>query len=211
MADKFQTTFIPKGNNAPSQKTISSKKKVASIVTLVTFLVFALSAAMSGYVLINQRITQANIESITLELTKVRESVDDGTIQQIADISDRIRLASDLLDNHLAPSEIFVLLETYTLPTIGFQQFSYDYAEGSFVRISGQGVAAGYGSVVRQSDTYTAADNFSDVVFSNLLRNIDGTVNFTFEAKLKKKPILFQESMKNDGANVPLRSNSETN
>jgi len=211
MADQFQTTFIPKGNNTPSQKTISSKKKVASIVTLVTFLVFALSAAMSGYVLVNQRVTQANIESITLELTKVRESVDDGTIQQIADISDRIRLASDLLDNHLAPSEIFVLLETYTLPTIGFQQFSYDYVEGNVVRISGQGVAAGYGSVVKQSDTYTAADNFSDVVFSNLLRNIDGTVNFTFEAKLKKKPILFQESMKNDGANVSSRSNSETN
>jgi len=166
---------------------------------------------MAGYVILNQRITQGNIDDITIELEKVRDAVDDGTIQEISDLSDRISLSKDLLANHLAPSEIFTLLETYTLPTVGFQQFSYDYNSGESIRVSGQGVAAGYGSIVKQSDVYGSTDTFSDVVFSNLLENPDRTVSFTFEAKLKKKPILFKEVVKTDGANVPSTDNSRIN
>jgi len=212
MADQFQTTFIPKGNTTPTQKTISSKKKVTSIVTLVAFLIFVFTAIVGGYIFTRQKLTERNIDSITQELADVRNSLDDLTITNITELSDRLVFAQTLLNNHLAPSEIFTLLERYTIPTIGFKQFSYDYGTGEVIKLSGQGVSAGFGSIVTQSDIMGESGRFSDVVFSNLVKDAEsGQVSFTFSARIDRKDILFKNVVNADGANVRTQESSDNN
>lgn len=212
MADQFQTTFIPKGNMGPSPTSISSKKKVKSIFTLITFIFFVLTIVAAGYIYLRQQLVQRNIDGITADLAQVRETVDDETIRSIGDLSTRLKLADELLENHIAPSEIFTLLQENTLETVGFRQFSYAYGSGDNIRISGSGVAAGTGSIVNQSDIYGSARFFRDVVFSNLIRNAEtNRMEFTFEARIEKDAILFDKVVQTDGANVPRQNNLQAN
>lgn len=207
MAGEFQTTFIPKGSITPSAQTISTKKKVRSIFTLITFLIFILSAVAGGYLFVRTTLVQKNIDSITQELTEVSKTLDDSTIKNITELSDRLQYAQDLLNNHLAPSEIFTILEEYTLPSIGFNSFTYDYQKGDVIKVAGTGVASGFASIVLQSDAYGDSQFLRDVIFSNLQTNPETkTVSFSFEAKLDRSAILFKNVVNTEGSNLPVNT-----
>lgn len=209
MAEEFQTTFIPKQGLAPNPKTLSTKKKVKSIITLITFLIFIFSAAIGGYLFFRQKLILSQIESITEDLQEVSKTLDDQTIRDITAMSDRLRIADGLLEGHLASSEVFQILQRYTLPSVGFNSFTYAYNKDS-IRVAGLGTAAGFGSIVVQSDKYGASGYLRDVIFSNLQSNPEtGTVSFTFEAKLDPGVVMFKNLINSEGRDLPANNEGE--
>jgi len=146
---------------------------------------------------------EQRINSQFQTLEKVKESFEPNFITQATRLNSRIVSASKILDNHLAPSAVFDLLEEFTLQTISFNTFDFsDNIEGKII-ITGTGEGDSFASVVLQSDEFGKSGYMRDVLFSDLQPNTGGNVNFAFEATLDPQLVLYRKGL------VPINATTE--
>lgn len=186
MAQNFQTSFIPTGNQSsipssmiPGGPSGSKKDILGTIVFLITLVIFIATALYTGYSIWYEKNLTSQIESLKQELTLIREEILDGEISGIEKMNNRLNQSNNLLRNHLAPILLFTILEETTLPTLTFSNFVFEAKEQNY-QITASGQAANFESIVYQSDVYGDTPAFKDVLFSNLQRTTEGNVTFSF-------------------------------
>ncbi|MEY2701525.1 MAG: hypothetical protein RLY43_145 [Bacteroidota bacterium] len=183
MEPKFTTSFIPK-KQVSATVTASGTGPAISFSTLLSSVIIIAVLLFSAGLFLFKLTVQATIEQQENTLEKVAESFDQNFIGQATRLNKRIISSQKILDNHLAPSAIFELLEEFTLQTISFNSFEFsDNVDGKIV-VKGSGEGDSFASVVLQSDEFGKTGFMRDVLFSDLQPNAAGNVNFTFEATL---------------------------
>jgi hypothetical protein len=123
---KFTTSFIPK-------KTVQSvgvggrmkKNKSSSIITLIAFVVFIATIVIAVGTFLYRVKLESDISNQLEKLAKARESLDQQFINEAFRLNSRIEGVQGLLDNHLSPSQIFYLLEEWTIKTLRFNSLSF--------------------------------------------------------------------------------------
>lgn len=203
MADNFQTTFIPKASgkeitsviNAP-MKSGYTLERVLALVTLLIFVGTCLAYGFLWYKKLSIQNTKAEIEQT---LQEVKSSLEDGEIDTISELNNRLIVSNKLYSEHLSPVQIFPILEAYTLKSATLNNFLYEYLEDGTVHINANGAAANYKSIVRLTDTYEKSEKMSRILVSNLAKTTDGTVTFSLDAfidpdLIKYKNIDFSKS-----------------
>lgn len=195
MDPKFTTSFIPKKQVAISSKGISSIAPALSFTTLLSSVIIVATVLFSAGLFLFRLTLEKSIEDQYSTLEKVKQSFEPTFISQATRLNKRITSSVKILDNHLAPSAIFELLEEFTLQTISFKTFEFsDNVDGKII-VKGGGEGDSFASVVLQSDEFGKSGYMRDVLFSDLQPNAAGNVNFEFEATLDPQLILYAKEL----------------
>lgn len=200
METKFQASFIPK---QPVTEELQRRGGSGGLVFLVAFLIFALSALAAGGVVVWNKILDTRIAT-EKETLKVNESaLDSNSVREFVRLRDRIDSANKLLQNHLAPSNIFQVLELYTLKRIRFNDFSYAYAGADKVSVTMRGQAEGndaYEAISTQSKQFTIPklkNVFKSPIFGDLnFVEASNLVTFTFSTIIDSRLISYYKTIK---------------
>lgn len=190
---KFTTSFIPKKPVAtPQAKSVVNRGPGLIQILSVFFFFLSILVAVGMYGWKFQ--VENTIESQLEDLRQARAEFDEETISQATRLNERIIAVRDLLNSHVAPSNIFSTLEENILQTVRISDLDYVTDEEGDININGNGSALGFESVVLQSDEFGFTGNFRDVIFSDVQTNQDGqSVTFSLSASIDDRLVLYRK------------------
>ncbi len=186
MEQNFQTSFIPK-------KPMIEQRAVASrpigFFTVISIFLFFTMVVASGGLYFYKSVLLKNITQMQNELKLAQGSFEPAKIVQLQVLDKRLNAANDILNNHIIVSPIFDALQSVTMKTISYTDFSYSMDDNNGkpkMNIKMSGVAVGYQSIALQADLFSGNKFLIDPVFSNLL--LDDKGNVTFELNFSVDP-----------------------
>lgn len=194
---KYTTSFIPK-EPVYANKNNFSRKSGPSVMMLIGLVIF-FSAILVAVGFLGWKIqTQNIIEEQIGELVEARDSFDEDTISAATRLNDRIIAVKDLLDKHKAPSAVFAFLEDSILETVQLKSLEYSTEDDGTIRITGDGIALRFESVVLQSDEFGKTGVFKDVLFSDVQSTGPNLpVSFVTESSVDNKAVLYRRKILN--------------
>jgi len=205
MDKEFQTSFIPK------KTVIEGPKKVKSgggIVNLFSFIIFIASLLSVGGAYLYRESVKTNIEEYKKSLAIAKNQFEPSLITELQILDKRLNAATAILDQHVAVSPIFELLQDSTLPTVRYSDFTYDIdSKTNLVNVEMKGEAKGYNFIALQADLFNENKFIKNPIFSDLVLDQNGNVDFnltfsvdkslvSYESFLdREEPVLFDEQI----------------
>jgi hypothetical protein len=196
--NEVRTTFVPRRPTLATPQIAATRGPDFIAVACLVF--FVASVVAAGGVYAWRFALNKQIEGQARQLEKARDAFDPKFVEQASLLNDRIVAANDILDSHLAPTELFELFERFTLRSIAFQSLTAVHQADNSVAISAVGVGKSFESVVLQSDWFGDGPDgegarLRDVVFSRLGENDRGEATFNFSATIPAERILYARSI----------------
>lgn len=205
MDKEFQTSFIPK------KTVIEGPKKVKSgggVVNLFSFVIFIVSLLSIGGAYFYRESVKTNITEFKKSLALAKNQFEPSLITKLQILDKRLNAATTILDQHVAVSPIFELLQDSTLPTVRFSDFTYDIdSTTNLVNVEMKGEAKGYNFIALQADLFNENKFIKNPIFSDLVLDQNGNVDFnltfsvdkslvSYESFLdREEPVLFDEQI----------------
>lgn len=184
MEPKFQSTFIPRGNVAPSPSAaISREARHGSFVGFIAFLIFLFSILATVGVYGYERYLGSRIGKMGQDLETARQNLEADAINQVTRFNSRLDATEKILDNHAIVSPIFDFLEKNTLKNVRFTDFKFN-TTGDGINVTFHGQAKGYTALSLQSDQFNKSKYIRNPIFSDLSLDDKGNVVFSFTADL---------------------------
>lgn len=211
MEPKFQTSFIPKTPVvASSSSFVGSKPKslTLSILPIIGNIIFILTLISYGALYGYERLLKNQISQSDQELVHARAAYDPSSAEQLIVASEQIQSAKNLLNKHIAVSNIFALLESNVLPDVKFTSFSFEGSK-DLVSIIIVGEASSYASLAQQSNIFSKIKSIQNPNFSDLKLTEKGNVAIKFDANIKPDLISYTQEDKTRADNTEAPANSQ--
>ena len=190
----MQTSFIPK-------KPVNESRVEGggiSLFLLVGIIVFIVSLAMAGGIWMWKSSLIKQIADNKEALVAARASYEEGTINALIRLDERIKQGSILLNKHIAVSPVFLLLEKNVLQNVRLKTMKFSYAADNKIKIDLAGSARNYGVLSKQLEAF-GAENLrqfiSQPVISDFSPTQDGSVSFNFTALVDSRLISYTNSL----------------
>jgi hypothetical protein len=190
MDSPTQPSFIPH-EAVVSSSARRSGGGLAELGTLVSILVFIISAALGGGVFLYTQYLQSSNASKLQQLTTAESSFDPSLIQQITRLDTRMTAAEQLLSAHMAPSEISTMLEQSTVQDISFSSLELNATNPQQITLTMQGVAGSVNSIALQAQVFSQSGVIQSPIFSDIDAEADG-VHFNFSALINPSVISYE-------------------
>jgi len=212
METKFQTSFIPKkpatssigGFSAPAPK-----KATASIFMTIATILFILSiAGAGGAYAYGQYLLKAQ-DTYKDQLASRENQFNINLIEQLKSENVKIDLARQVLNNHVALSQIFDMISRITIENVRFMNLDISVPtmagnsnnSSSGVKISLQGYGTSFSSVAFQSDVLNQLDQYGlrnivkNPIISNPTQGTNNTVSFGFSATIDPASLSYEKML----------------
>lgn len=205
METRFQTSFIPKKSAASSIGGVSapSRHYGASIFMTISTVLFILSLAAAGgiYAWKQYLISAQNTYKNDLAAREQQFNID--LIEQLKEENVKINMAEQLLQNHLALSQIFNIIGSLTIQNVRFTSMDLSTTDtaSNGIQVSLQGYGTSFSAVAFQSDVLNQLDQYGlrnivkNPVLSNPTAGADNTVSFGFEATIDPSSLSYERSV----------------
>ena len=195
MEPNFQTSFIPKKPIIEERAT--SSRPIGIFLVAALFLLFAIAIASGGMYFYQGALTK-NITQMQADLNLAKDRFEPARIAELKVLDKRLRASSTILSKHIAISPIFEALQDVTLKTVRYTNFNYTFGvdPNAKVLVKINGTAVGYRSVALQSDFFTKNKNIIDPVFSNLVLDDKGNVQFNLDFSVDPTLIDYTQTIK---------------
>lgn len=184
MEPKFKTSFIPKQSLAQAampQKRFARPSSTHGVFFVVSFVIFLVSLVGAGGVFFYTKYLESSITSKQESLARAREAFEPDTIKVLARVDKRIEAAKLILEEHIAPSVLFALLEQTTLKSVRFDSFTYTNTT-SGVSLDLKGEAKDFSGLALQSDVFGSNQALRNPVVHEFDFNEKRTVSFGISA-----------------------------
>jgi len=201
-----QTSFIPKKPIMQAPQAQASRGM--SLFLLVSVFLFSGSLLLAAGVYVWKGALERGIESQKESLARNRDAFEPASIIKLQRLSRRLEISKTILANHLAPSQLFAVLEESTLQNVRFSSmdFALDQTKGTAI-LTMKGQARSYGAVARQSDVFAKASGIKNPVFSELNLDQRGNVVFSFTAAVDPSSLRYS-SLLNSRVAAPVQTES---
>ena len=181
MEPKFQTSFIPK--EALTAATTGRRPRgTASLITVAAVVLFLGSLVAALGIFLYGLFLERSIESKNASLARAKEEFEPALITELTRLDGRINAAQEILQKHVAVSEIFSLLSSYTLESVRFDNFNYQNDSAGKITLSMKGQAKSFGSLANQSDVFAKVPFLKNQIFGSPNLDAAGKVLFDFSA-----------------------------
>ena len=194
MEVKMQTSFIPKKPIVESRPESSG----ISLFLLLSVIVFIVAVALAGGVWLWKNALTSQIEKDKVALVGARTSYEEGTINPLIRLDDRIEQSKILLANHLAITPVFTLLEKNVLRNVRLKSMNFSYTNDQKIKIELSGTASSYDALSKQSDALgseTLRQFISQPVISDFSPTADGSVSFNFNASVDPSLVSYSNAI----------------
>lgn len=191
MEPKFQTSFIPKESGVPGGA-LSARAGINLFLLLGLVLFFAVALVSVGTVFYGKSL-RADLVTKEGQLKNAREAFGPALIQELKRLSERIENAKGLLSSHLSFGEFFNLLESATLKTVSFTDFTLAIGDKGAIQVSMKGLANGFNSVALQSDAFGKQKFIKNPIFSDFTLDKSGRVTFAVVADVEPSILVYKD------------------
>lgn len=185
-----QPTFIPH-----EAVTASSSRRggggLAELMLLVSIILLIVSGALAGGVfLYTQYLTTSNTSKLA-QLNSAQAALDPKLIQQLTRLDSRMNAAQSLLSSHLAPTQLFAMLDQSTVQDVAFTSFGYNAGNTQQITLTMTGVAGSVNAIALQAQVFSQSGVITDPIFSNIDAENDG-VHFNFTALVNPTQLSYE-------------------
>lgn len=203
MPQKFQTTFIPnKPTPTVSNKPVSLRRGGSNIFLYTSIIIFVVSVAAAAWSYLAIQVQERNIEELQANIARLASEFDQGTLNEMQRLNNRLNFGSEILDSHVAASIFFDWLQVHTLKFISFNSFDIERtSDGGRYLMNARGEAQSFASIVALSDRFSLDPNVNDLFFSSVEPNPEtGLIDFVLEGSIDSQLFLFSKglSIKNE-------------
>jgi hypothetical protein len=180
---KPQTSFIPKKPIMTQQGASHSGGVHINIFMTLAVIIFIASILGAGGVFAWGKVLKQQEIKNAETLRQAREAFDPALIEDLKKVSSRLALSKEVLNKHIAASDLFAIIEELTLQSVRFKNFTFSNSEKE-IRVSMSGEAENFTSIALQSDVFGKSKKILEPVISNLSLEQNGNVSFEFSAKI---------------------------
>ncbi len=165
-----RTSFIPKQSVGVAQTRQRRSLNVFAVISMIGLLsVLTLSCGLFFY----QQYASRKLETQKQGLADFKDRFDSSAADDIREIKlleDRFGLARDLLDKHLAVSELFYALEDRVQKNAQIKSFTFERETSGVARVALEGEALSFNTVALQKREFVDESVFKDdtVTFSDI-------------------------------------------
>jgi len=209
MDPKFQTSFIPQkpivtgSNFSPSNpgfRSINIFNIIATVLFVGCFLAY-------GGLFAYKQVLNRQINEVDTKLQAAKNAFEPDKIHELIEASIRIASTQQLLENHVAVSGLFDLLQNQTLGRVQFDNFNFSKKDTNLT-LTMDGKADGYNTIAAQSIIFSENKFIKDPVFSDF--DLSATGNVTFKLTLSVDPTLISYKDAIAKLNQPAENLNET-
>jgi hypothetical protein len=191
METGIKSSFIPQGPVVPVKSDMRrSRGGGFDFIILASLVVFVASATLAVGVFLYAQYLSTSVSSKLAQLERAKQAFEPALIQDLTRLDDRMRAADIILQQHMAPTTFFHLLEQLTLQTVAFSALDFGSDTGA-VQITMRGIAQSVNSIALQADLLSKSGVISNPIFSNMNRSAGG-VNFDFAADINPEALRYQ-------------------
>ncbi len=192
------TSFIPKRPVA-SENVISQapRRAVGLLSILATVAVLATIASFVGVYLFESQLAGQKTK-LQSSITSAKDGLGTDFVSDMKRLNNRIEGVKSLIKSHVVVSPIFEALQSTTLQSVQYSDFSYDYIidatnKVEVVEVKLSGNAKSYATIALQSDAYTKSSLIRNPVFSNLTINDEtGRIGFNLTFNVNPTDLGYQ-------------------
>ncbi len=186
LSPTIPTSFVPRPGAPHRFRTdfIGAFSFLAYTVLGIVFLI-ALGVFIYG------RVLAAEKASKDRDLSAAVAAIDPNTAESFVRLHDRLVSSKALLDNHIAFSNVFSLLEKILPTTVRFTSLHMFVDSTGAARIEGTGTAKSFNALAAASAAFATDGNIKDAIFSSIKVNKDASVSFLLAAGLDPKIVTF--------------------
>ena len=176
-----QPTFIPHEAVTVAPGGRHQSGGLAELMLLLSITLFIISGALASGVFLYTQYLQNSNQSKLSQLNSAEAAFDPTLVQQLTRLDSRMNAAQSLLTQHLAPSQLFAMLDQTTVQDISFTSLTYNAANPKQISLTMTGVAGSVNAVALQAQIFSQSGVVTDPIFSNINAQQDG-VHFNFTA-----------------------------
>ena len=164
METGIRTSFIPKAALTSAPK---PRKEGMGFLVFLGMLAFIVSLLgwLAAYTY--NSLVARDVATLEASINKAKEAFDPARLKVFENLDRRLRAAETLLTSHKSVEPLFTLLDSLTLKSVRFTNFSYvDSTTAGTVRLSGE--ALDFQSVALQALEFSKDSRIINPIFSNL-------------------------------------------
>ncbi|KKU86441.1 MAG: hypothetical protein UY14_C0001G0020 [Parcubacteria group bacterium GW2011_GWA1_47_9] len=114
--------FIPHTQAIPPSRV---PRQGLGLFSVLAFIVAVLAGAATGATVFLDKNYQNQVTEAVGRLKKIQEKIEIESFRKVLDVQNRIQIASDMLKEHVYPSQAFNFVEDHTLDTVRVESFGY--------------------------------------------------------------------------------------
>jgi hypothetical protein len=193
MDTRLRTSFVPK-KTLVSRGVAQESGGIINPFFSLALIVFFIATTLTGGAYLYKILLQKQIDTAKADLVKAKDAFQEKTIQEWKKRDNRLKVANELLNAHKIVSPVFSILETATLRTTRFLDFSFTSADSGDLNIAMKGEGLSYTSVALLSDSFNAQTRIKNPIFSGLALSPKGGVTFSFSGSLDPSLVSYKET-----------------
>lgn len=175
------TSFVPK---QPVRTGAKATKSGGNTFLFLSLVILGIAILAAGGVFGYERYLMGVRDAKSEEVRQKQAAIDSSSVEEFIRTRDRFTAAKGLLDNHVAASNFFALLESLTLQTVRFNSLSFTVTEDRSAEITMNGTARTFNALAAQSSVFAGEKRIKRAIFSDIKVNADKTVSFSLAADL---------------------------
>mgnify|MGYP007077386413 CR=1 FL=1 len=191
MESKITSSFIPTDTVRSGPSGPSYRSGGFDLLLLGGIILFVASVALAIGVFLYLQFEQASLASKSEQLQRAQEAFEPALIAELTRLDDRMIAAETILGQHIAPSELFRILEDLTLETISLTSLNFQANSGSGMEMNLTGIARSVNSIALQADLFGKHVAITSPIFSNINRDETGVL---FDVAATLNPVALRYS-----------------
>jgi len=200
-----QNSFIPKADSI-NPPTGGGKRSGGSLFILFSLGLFVVAIVIAVGLFFYKQSVTANLADRQQQLDQARSGFDPALIDELDKLGARISTTKELLNNHIAFTPVFPIVESVTLTSVSFNSMNIEYGESSNedspsgnsdnsrVIVNLSGTAPGYPTVALQSSELASHDKIRNPVLSDFSLNNEGNVEFSVQFRIPEEELLYKNT-----------------
>lgn len=202
---KNKLSFIP---TAGQDYNVVYKRSGLGLIGRISVFLFIVSLAVLAALFGYKKIIVGQIDELSLSIERARASFDSDLILELEKTGASIAIVKNLLDKHLASSNIFKFFEVSTIKDVRYTSFDLIYQPGNpllkqkssvsdnvSVKLSGE--AKSYTALAQQSEILKEAEGVEDFSFSGFSLTEQGSVSFFLKMTFNPS-VIYYDTKKNN-------------
>ena len=178
------TSFVPKQPVHTGSRYVQSGGNTFLMLSLI---ILGISILGAGGVFGYERYLISVRDTKSATVQSAQENIDASTVEDFIRTRDRFTAAQGLLNNHVAVSNFFDLLESLTLQNVRFSSLSFTLTEDRSAEIQMNGTARTFNALAAQSSAFASEKRIKRAIFSDIKVNDTKTVSFSLAADIDPK------------------------
>lgn len=161
-----RSSFIPKQSGSAIPAIIRRRRKF-SVFSFIATLIFITSLVVAFGTYYYKGTTERRLDEAKKALSEEETKLGPDRLKEVRDFNRQLLAARFLLDQHLAPTKIFKVLEQTTMQRVRFEGFSFEYDPANRdAMVTLQGSTEEFKTVALQGDRYEDQPILAESIFS---------------------------------------------